>query len=140
MIDSPEFAEMLSNLSSVLELFLHYCRSVVMQSAEIEVNFEFPPWEFQFTFTLLSITSAFSDLADTRRHCHYCAMQFGVFTIVSFIEKVPDKYHQCLVYPTGGKIDIPDCKDQLDLNPPGLLRAFKEKNQSNSKTLSGKNC
>ncbi len=64
------------------------------------------------TFTLLSITSAFSDLADTfRRHCHYCAMQFGVFTIVSFIEKVPDKYHQCLVYPTGGKIDIPDCKE-----------------------------
>jgi len=151
----------LTNTTTVLELF-HYCRSVVMQSPEVEAEFELPPSEQKFpiglfftpglpnkeetnlsnlirtlnsnNFTLLSVSSAFSETPLIfGRMCHYCAVHFGVFTMIAFLETLPEKYYHCLVNPTGGKIDIPEDSDRLALIPLGIMKAFEEKNNKTVK-------
>ena len=152
----------LINTASVLDLF-HYCRLVVMQSPEVEAILELPPSKQKFpigllftpglpqnepsnssnlirtlnsnNFVLMSISSAFFEVPPSAygRTCHYCAVHFGVFTIIAFLEAVPDKYQQFLVNPTGGKLDIPKDSDRLGLIPSGLLKAFEEKNNQTVK-------
>lgn len=150
----------LVNADDIHELF-HYCRSVVSQSSEFERDFRLPACEHKFPiglfftpgkedqkekpsnivgtlnsniFVILSSISAVSNTSYIlSRKCFFFAVHFGIFTVVAFLESVPPKYHNFLVKPSGGKLNVPSNSNRLCLIPPGLLQVFEEHNQKSMK-------
>ena len=84
------------------------------------------------TFCRLSSVSISGSTKLAKKH-YFFAIHFGIFNIVAFLEPVPTKYHQFLVDPHNGELNIPANSDRLSLIPPGLLKIFEEQTKKTVK-------
>ena len=63
---------------------------------------------------------------NTAKKCYFFAAQFGIFTIVALLERVPVGYEPFLVDPKGGSFSIPENDQRFDLIPSGLMVMYKK--------------
>ena len=76
-------------------------------------------------FYRLSNVPLLSRLPSLAAKRHFFAAHFGIFTIVAFLEPVPQDCDQFLISPSGGELKIASSDERLDLLPPGLLTMYK---------------